>query len=72
MKKAIILCSGGIDSVTTAYYIKKSLNYKNLIILFFDYGQRILKQMAKKMLLFIYLNHSRKVLKMVCINTEQQ
>jgi len=42
-KKAIVLCSGGIDSVTTAYYVKKKLNYKKISILFFDYGQRSLK-----------------------------
>ena len=46
-KNAIILCSGGIDSVTTAYYIKKKLKYDNLIILFFDYAQRTLKQERK-------------------------
>ena len=40
MKNAIVLCSGGIDSVTTAHYVKKKLNYANLIVLFFDYGQR--------------------------------
>lgn len=39
MKKAIVLCSGGLDSVTTAYYVKKS-GYSNIIMLFFDYGQK--------------------------------
>src|SRR3989344_8912856 len=47
MKNAIILCSGGLDSVVTAYYVKKKLNYKKLIILFFDYSQRTLKQEKK-------------------------
>src|SRR3989344_8203644 len=47
MKNAIILCSGGLDSVVTAYYVKKKLNYKKLIILFFDYSQRTLKQERK-------------------------
>lgn len=42
MKNAIILCSGGSDSSVTAYYVKKKLGYKKLIILFFDYGQRTL------------------------------
>lgn len=44
MENAIVLCSGGLDSVTTAYYVKKKLKYNNLIFLFFDYGQRTLKQ----------------------------
>ncbi len=39
MKSAIVLCSGGIDSVTTAY-LAKSRTYKEIHILFFDYGQR--------------------------------
>ncbi len=42
-KNAIILCSGGLDSVTTAYYIKKTLNYNNLKILFFNYNQHSYK-----------------------------
>ncbi|MAG02937.1 hypothetical protein CMI42_06370 [Candidatus Pacearchaeota archaeon] len=42
MKNAIILCSGGLDSVVCANYIKKKLNYDRLIFLFFDYGQRTL------------------------------
>lgn len=40
MKNAIILCSGGLDSITTAYYVKKSQKYNKIIILFFDYGQK--------------------------------
>lgn len=47
MKNAIIICSGGIDSTVTAYLIKKKLNYNKLIILFFDYNQRTLKQEIK-------------------------
>lgn len=39
-KHAIVLCSGGIDSVTTAHYIKKNLGYSNITILFVDYGQK--------------------------------
>ncbi len=42
MKNAIILCSGGIDSVTASYYVKKKLKYNKIIILFFDYNQKSL------------------------------
>ena len=47
MKNAIILCSGGLDSVTTSYYVKNKLKYNNLIILFFNYGQKQLIQEIK-------------------------
>lgn len=40
MKKAIVLCSGGIDSVTTAYRVKEELGYEDITLLFFNYGQR--------------------------------
>lgn len=43
-RNCIVLCSGGIDSVVTAHYAKKKLKYKNIIILFFDYGQKALRQ----------------------------
>lgn len=46
-KNAIILCSGGLDSVTTAYLVKNKLRYRGLIILFFDYGQRTLTEERK-------------------------
>lgn len=39
MKSALVLCSGGIDSVVTAYRVKKKENYEDLTLLFFDYGQ---------------------------------
>ncbi len=42
MKNAIVLCSGGLDSVVAAYSIKDK--YKKLRFLFFDYGQRALKE----------------------------
>ncbi|MBS3099186.1 7-cyano-7-deazaguanine synthase [Candidatus Pacearchaeota archaeon] len=48
MKQAIILCSGGLDSVVTAYYAKKKLDYEKIIILFFDYGQRNVKAERKR------------------------
>ncbi len=43
MKNALILCSGGLDSVTTAYYVRNKLKYEKIKILFFDYGQRNLR-----------------------------
>ncbi|HRZ85774.1 MAG TPA: 7-cyano-7-deazaguanine synthase [Candidatus Paceibacterota bacterium] len=46
-KSAIILCSGGLDSVVTAYYVKKELGYDKIRILFFNYGQKTLKQERK-------------------------
>ena len=48
MKQAIILCSGGLDSVVTAYYAKKKLDYEKIIILFFDYGQRNVEAERKR------------------------
>jgi len=47
MKNAIILCSGGLDSVVTSHYVKKKLKYNKTIILFFNYKQRTLKQERK-------------------------
>lgn len=44
MKNAIILCSGGLDSVVCAHKVSKSEEYKNIRILFFDYGQRSLEK----------------------------
>jgi 7-cyano-7-deazaguanine synthase len=46
-KNAIILCSGGIDSVVTAYYVRKRLKYENMKVLFFDYNQKSLIQERK-------------------------
>lgn len=43
MGKAIVLCSGGLDSVTCAYYVKNKLRYDSIEILFFNYGQKALK-----------------------------
>ncbi|MEK6858829.1 MAG: 7-cyano-7-deazaguanine synthase [Nanoarchaeota archaeon] len=39
MRGALVLCSGGIDSVVTAYRIKRKDNYEDVTLLFFDYGQ---------------------------------
>jgi len=47
MKNAIVLCSGGLDSSVTAYFVKKKLNYNKIKILFFNYDQRTLKQEKK-------------------------
>ncbi len=42
MRKAIVLCSGGLDSVVLSHYVKKKLKYKKILILFFNYGQKSL------------------------------
>ena len=46
-KNAIILCSGGLDSVTAAYYAKKILQYSRITVLFFNYNQKSLKSERK-------------------------
>ena len=46
-RNAIILCSGGLDSVTTSFFVKKRLKYDKIVILFFNYGQRSLEQERK-------------------------
>jgi 7-cyano-7-deazaguanine synthase len=47
MKKAMLLCSGGLDSVVCGHYIKKKLKYDLITLLFFNYGQRTLKSERK-------------------------
>lgn len=47
MKNAIVLCSGGLDSSVTAYYIKNKLGYDKITIMFFNYGQRTINQERK-------------------------
>jgi len=44
MKHALVLCSGGLDSVITAHYVKKRLNYSDIKIVFFNYNQKSLIQ----------------------------
>ena len=44
MGNAIVLCSGGLDSVVTGHYVKKTLGYEKGIILFFNYGQKSLER----------------------------
>ncbi|MDO8563634.1 MAG: 7-cyano-7-deazaguanine synthase [Nanoarchaeota archaeon] len=46
-KNAIILCSGGLDSVVTAHYVKNKLKYNSITILFFNYGQKALTEERK-------------------------
>lgn len=43
MKHAIVICSGGLDSVTLAHHVKKNLGYNDIRLLFFDYEQRALE-----------------------------
>ena len=47
MNSAIVLCSGGLDSITTANYVKKKLCYKKIKILFFNYRQKTIFQERK-------------------------
>lgn len=46
-KNAIVLCSGGLDSVVCAHYVKKQLKYMNVKIVFFNYGQKAIIQERK-------------------------
>ena len=39
-RSAINCISGGVDSVTTAYYVKKTLKPKDQLLIFCDYKQR--------------------------------
>lgn len=40
MKKAVILCSGGFDSVVLTHYVKNELEYEKGYCLFFNYHQK--------------------------------
>lgn len=44
MKGAIILISGGLDSVVLAHYLKKIEKIKDIKLLFIDYGQKAFKE----------------------------
>ncbi|MEK6974161.1 MAG: 7-cyano-7-deazaguanine synthase [Nanoarchaeota archaeon] len=44
IKNAIILVSGGLDSVVTAYNVKNNLGYETLKFLYMDYAQRAIKE----------------------------
>lgn len=39
MQSAVVVCSGGLDSVTLAHYVIKRLKYRDVTLVFFDYGQ---------------------------------
>ena len=39
-RSAIMMISGGVDSVTTAYYVAKELKPMNMLLVFADYKQR--------------------------------
>ena len=44
MSNAIVLCSGGLDSVILAHYLKKTENFENLKLVFLDYEQKSLNE----------------------------
>ena len=55
-RSAVNMISGGVDSVTTAYYVSKVLKPKNQLLIFANYKQRTydyeefcIKQISKKM-----------------------
>ena len=41
---AVALLSGGLDSVVSVSYITNELKYNNILALFFDYGQNVVRQ----------------------------
>ncbi len=44
MNNALLIISGGMDSIVMAHYVKQKLKPKKIKLLFFDYGQRALKE----------------------------
>lgn len=40
IKKAVVLCSGGFDSVVLTHYVKNELEYEHGYCLFFNYHQK--------------------------------
>jgi len=44
MDNAIILCSGGLDSVVLAHYLKKVKKIEKIILVFLDYNQKSLNE----------------------------
>jgi len=47
MNNALLIVSGGMDSTVMAYYVKQKLKPKKIKLLFFDYGQRAIKEELK-------------------------
>ena len=39
-RSAVMMISGGVDSVTTAYHVAKEVRPKNMLLVFADYRQR--------------------------------
>jgi 7-cyano-7-deazaguanine synthase len=39
-RSAVVMTSGGVDSVTTAYFVKRRLKAPKMILVFANYGQR--------------------------------
>ena len=55
-RSAVMMISGGVDSVTTAYYVAKELRPRNMLLVFADYKQRTyqyeefcIEQVSKRM-----------------------
>jgi len=43
VRNAIVLTSGGVDSVTTAYHVKRNMRARKMMLVFCDYRQRTYK-----------------------------
>jgi 7-cyano-7-deazaguanine synthase len=44
MTNSVVIVSGGLDSVVLLHYVCKRLNHKNVNVLTFNYGQRIVRE----------------------------
>ena len=44
MRKAVVMCSGGVDSVTALYYVAKIIRANPILVINADYGQRMVKE----------------------------
>lgn len=45
--RALVVCSGGLDSFTLAHYVLREIKPSRICLLFFDYGQKQAKQERK-------------------------